>query len=126
VRLTPEAERLLDEARPLLASLREVLHARASRPRDRVKIGATDSLLASWFPALLRGAIDQLPGIDIELHAHRGPNLLERLHSGDYAVGFYPASAGEPELRPTVKCPRLLAGAPGLKLCPGARRFRRE
>jgi len=98
VRLTPEAERLLAEARPLLASLREVLHARATRPRDVLRIGATDSLLASWLPGLLRVALDRLPGIDVELHAHRGPTLVERLRSGDYALGFGPASVGEPEL----------------------------
>ncbi|HEX5657438.1 MAG TPA: LysR substrate-binding domain-containing protein, partial [Polyangiales bacterium] len=35
---------------------------------------------------------------DVELHAHRGPTLLERLRSGDYSVGFCPASVGDPEL----------------------------
>jgi DNA-binding transcriptional LysR family regulator len=98
VRLSPEALRLLDEARPLLTSLREVLHARRAEPRDVVRIGATDSLLASWFPGALRAALDRLPGVRVELHAHRGPTLLERLRSGDYALGFCPASVGDREL----------------------------
>jgi len=98
VRLTQEALRLLDEARPLLASLREVLHAQRAQPRAVVRIGATDSLLASWFPGALRAALDRLPGLRVELHAHRGPTLLERLRSGDYALGFCPASVGDHEL----------------------------
>lgn len=98
VRLTAEARRLLDEARPLLTSLREVLHARHGAPHDVLRIGATDSLLASWFPGALRAALDRLPGVRVELHAHRGPTLLERLRSGDYALGFCPASVGDQEL----------------------------
>ncbi len=98
VRLTGEAEHLLAEARPLLASLREVLRARSARRRDVLRIAATDSLLASWLPATLRAALDRLPDLGIELHAHRGPALLERVRSGDYTLGFGPVSAGDKEL----------------------------
>ena len=98
VRLTVEAERLLTEARPLLAALREVLHASSSAERELLRVAATDSLLASWLPATLRNALDRLPALAIELHAHRGPSLLERIRSGAYLLGFCPASAGDKEL----------------------------
>lgn len=99
LRLTPEAERLLDDARPLLASLREVLSARASRPSAPLKIAATDSLLSSWLPACLRAALERRPDLTLELHAHRGPLLLERVRSGDYALGICPALPGDKDLQ---------------------------
>ncbi|HKU40123.1 MAG TPA: LysR family transcriptional regulator [Polyangiales bacterium] len=98
VRLTPEGERILEHARPLLASLREVLHVRAPTRHAPVRIAATDSLLAAWLPATLRAALERLPSISIELHAHRGPTLLERVRSGDYALGFCPSIAGDKDL----------------------------
>jgi DNA-binding transcriptional LysR family regulator len=98
LRLTPDAERLLDDARPLLISLREVLSARASHRPAPLKVAATDSLLASWLPAALRAALDRLPELAIELHAHRGPMLIERVRSGEYALGLCPALPGDKDL----------------------------
>ncbi|HEY8945704.1 MAG TPA: LysR family transcriptional regulator [Polyangiaceae bacterium] len=97
VRLTPDAEALLEEARPLLARLRESLHARARR-HPPVRAAATDSLLASWLPSVLREALDRSPGLTLELHAHRGPALVERVRSGEYAIGFCPSVASDKEL----------------------------
>ena len=99
VRLTPDAERLLDEARPLLASLREVLRVRSPEREQALRVAATDSLLASWLPATLQSARARLPALKLELHAHRGPMLLARVRSGDYALGLCPAMAGDKDLR---------------------------
>jgi len=98
VRLTSEGERLLQQALPLLGNLREVLRARGAREEPALRVAATDSLLASWLPGALRSALDRVPGITLELHAHRGPLLLERVRSGDYALGLCPAGAGDSEL----------------------------
>jgi DNA-binding transcriptional LysR family regulator len=98
LRLTAEAERLIEEARPLLTRLREVLAAQVLPRPKPLLIAATDSLLASWLPASLRGALDRLPELDVELHAHRGPMLIERVRSGDYAIGLCPALPGDKDL----------------------------
>jgi len=98
VQLTAEGERLLGEAKPLLASLRDVVYGRTTRAQSVLPVAATDSLLAAWLPATLRNALDRLPGISLELHAHRGPVLLDRLRSGNYLLGFCPAIAGDKEL----------------------------
>jgi len=98
VRLTAEAQRLLAEARPLLSSLREVLASRGAPREPVLRVAATDSLLASWLPGALRSALDQLPTLSVELHAHRGPMLIERVRSGDYALGLCPLAAGDAEL----------------------------
>jgi DNA-binding transcriptional LysR family regulator len=113
VRLTADAQRLLSEARPLLRNLREVLQPRSTRPEQRLRVAATDSLLASWLPGALRSALDRLPELQLELHAHRGPMLLERVRSGDYALGLCPASAGDTELvaRELVREPMVIVPA---------------
>lgn len=99
VRLTAEGERILEHARPLLASLREVLHTRAPSRHTPLRIAATDSLLASWLPSTLRAALERVPQIELELHAHRGPALLDRVRSGTYALGFCPSVASDKELQ---------------------------
>lgn len=123
VRLTQRAERLLREARPLLASLREVLTAEAEPERATLRVAATDSLLASWLPATLRGALDHLPNLSLELHAHRGPALLERVRAGDYALGFCPASEGDAELlvREVAREPMVIVPAALRALTPSTR-----
>lgn len=98
VRLTADAERILEQARPLLASLREVLHTRTPARHTPLRVAATDSLLASWLPATLRAALERLPSVAIELHAHRGLTLLDRVRSGDYVLGFCPSAASDKDL----------------------------
>lgn len=98
VRLTAEARRLLEEARPLLTSLRDVLQSRGALREPVLRVAASDSLLASWLPGALRRALDQLPELRVELHAHRGPMLLERVRSGDYALGICPLAESDGEL----------------------------
>jgi DNA-binding transcriptional LysR family regulator len=121
VRLTPDAQRLLSEARPLLRSLREVLQPRSTRPEQPLRVAATDSLLASWLPGALRAVLDRLPELQLELHAHRGPMLLERVRSGDYVLGLCPASAGDAELvaRELAREPMVIVPARLAPLSPG-------
>jgi DNA-binding transcriptional LysR family regulator len=120
VRLTPEGQRLLSEARPLLRNLRAVLQPRSARREQLLRVAATDSLLASWLPDALRAVLDRMPGLELELHAHRGPMLLERVRSGDYAIGLCPAGAGDAELqmRELVHEPMVIVPARLLSLPP--------
>lgn len=121
VRLTPEALRLLTEARPLLLQLRAALRPRDALREPMLRVAATDSLLASWLPGGLRAALDRLPELQLELHAHRGPVLLERVRAGDYALGLCPGGAGDGELvmRELVQEPMVIVPARLLPLAPG-------
>ena len=94
--LTPAAERLLASAGPLLASLRDVV-ARASEERrpQLVRVAASESLLATWLPDVLARACEALPGVTLELHAHRGPALVARVSSGDADLAIAVDAAAE-------------------------------
>ena len=124
-RLTPDGVRLLNDAQPLLFRLREVLQARAQPTREVVSLAATDSLLASWLPELLRRCLERKPGLHVELHAHRGPALLERVRSGRYVAGICPAWRGDRDLvshelarEPMVIVPARLGTLPQLDPLP--------
>lgn len=100
VRITAEGERLLSEVEPLLARLGDVLAAHAPAGQEVLRVAASESLLSGWLPAALRAAVD-LAGVRIELHAHRGPILLERVRSGDYALGVCVDPGAEGDLAGT-------------------------
>ena len=93
VRLTPEGERLLAEADPLLAQLRAVVADRSDAPARVLKLAIAESALVSWAPAALRAALDSDASLKIELHAHRGPVVIERVASGRYDLGLCTVSA---------------------------------
>lgn len=86
VRLTAEGERVLREAAPLLQRLREVLVSREAE-RPVIRLAATESLLASSLPARL-AAVRRRLLVEVEIHAHRGPVLVERVRSGGAAIGI--------------------------------------
>jgi DNA-binding transcriptional LysR family regulator len=93
LRLTAEGERVLAEAEPLLRRLSEVLAGHTHGP-SALTLGASESLLSSWLPRVLRDT-----GLPLELHAHRGPLLLERVRAGDLAVAVCAGGDVDPELR---------------------------
>jgi DNA-binding transcriptional LysR family regulator len=95
-RLTPAAEALLEDVLPRLLEIEARLDAAATAPSP-VRIAATESLVASWLPALLRSAADSA-GATIEIHAHRGPLALERVRGGEVDLAIV-VSAGEDGLR---------------------------
>ena len=83
-RLTAAGEALVEEAAPVLARLRDLVGGvKASEQACLIRFAATESLLSSWLPEILREATKASPGVRLELHAHRGPVSIERVRSGD-------------------------------------------
>ena len=95
--LTAEGERLLADAEPLVAQLRAVV-AEHGAPSDVLRVAASESLLSAFLPELLAKAAAQVPGLRLDLHAHRGPSLLERVRSGEYALGICAGAGAEGDL----------------------------
>lgn len=96
LRLTPEGERLLADAEPLLVRLREVLAARGPT-LGVVTVAATESLLCADLPGRLRLAAE-VAEVTLELHAHRGPVVVERVREGACAVGVVAGVVTAPDL----------------------------
>lgn len=102
VRLTPAATALLDDVLPHLLEIEARLGA-VEAARAPIRLAATESFVASWLPRLLRDAMTAL-GVEVELHAHRGPLALERLRTGEVDLAVV-VSAGEDGLRGIALAP---------------------
>lgn len=95
VELTAEGERLVQRAGPLLDELRAALHEPAGAGLGRLAIGVSESVLGSWGAGLLARVRAGSPGLELELHAHRSPVVLERVRAGEYSLGLC-AGLGDP------------------------------
>lgn len=88
VRLTADGARILDRTRGPMADLRAALSEEASVPRGVVSIGVSESVLASWGAEALSRAIRDLPGLDLQLAAHRSPVAVDRVRSGELLLAL--------------------------------------
>ena len=99
VRMTPAGERLVERARPLLDELRGAVLVEAAEPAGRLALGVSESILSSWGARVLAAVAAELPGLALELHAHRAPVALERVRAGEYALALVSGEAtGERDL----------------------------
>lgn len=83
VRLTPAAIRLLQTAEPLLLALQSALKQTPEALPGRISIAVSESLLSSWAAEILTQARARIPGLELELRAHRSLTCIERVRSGD-------------------------------------------
>lgn len=84
--LADDAIRLLDEAEPLLVRLADVLAGHTPAVTPTLVIAATESALCGGLAPMLRAAAEEA-GARLELHAHRGPRVLDRVRAGDADAG---------------------------------------
>jgi DNA-binding transcriptional LysR family regulator len=110
LRLTPAARGFLERAQPLVAELRGLVRPAPPDAPPALSIALADSIASSWGPAVVRGALDRLPGAEIELHAHRSVLVIESVRLGRYDVGLCTASAAARDLvqHPLVDEPMAL------------------
>jgi DNA-binding transcriptional LysR family regulator len=84
--LTPAGEELVVELEPRLQALRELVE-RHRQDRRRLRLGCAESLLAGQLPAALVRA-SAAASLELELHAHRGAVVLERVRAGSLELGI--------------------------------------
>ncbi len=92
VELTPAGVRLVERLAPLLAEMKSLLSDgsddETTRGEAQLKIGVTDSVIASWGPLFLASITRKVRGIKLEIHAHRSPVIAERVLSGEFVGGL--------------------------------------
>jgi DNA-binding transcriptional LysR family regulator len=88
VRLTSQGVNLLERARPLVAELRALTTPVEIGSLTNFSLALADSIAASWGPAVVRRALQSLPQINVELHAHRSVLLIESVRLGRYHIGL--------------------------------------
>jgi DNA-binding transcriptional LysR family regulator len=88
LRLTPRAVAFLDRARPLVAELRGLVKPMPTDARTSFSLALADSIASSWGPAVLRRALGHLPGLRVDVHAHRSVLVIESVRLGRYDAGL--------------------------------------
>ncbi len=123
LRLTARGLDFVQRARPLVAELRALTRPAQGPSLTSLSLALADSIASSWGPAVVSGALRALPGLQVELHAHRSVLLIESVRLGRYHVGLCTAPTAVRDLiqHPVVTEPLVLVRS-GL----GARADRRR
>ncbi|MFP8965741.1 LysR family transcriptional regulator [Pokkaliibacter sp. CJK22405] len=94
IRLTPEAQVLLNQANPSLAKLKAILFEQMSEVDTSVlNISASEPVLAGHLGPFLAEYLRHDPYISIG--GHRTPTIVERVRSGDHAIGLCTGQLGQ-------------------------------
>ena len=114
VRLTPAGLALSVRTRPLVSELREAVAAPAAESGERISLGVSESILASWGPRILARVSAKVTDVDLEFAAYRSLVAIERVRAGEYHLALCAgASHGTGDLseRPLADEPMVLVGA---------------
>jgi DNA-binding transcriptional LysR family regulator len=117
LRLTPQATRFLERARPLVAELRGLAVAAPERSLSRFSLALADSIASSWGPRVVAEAQRRLPDVAVELHSHRSVLLVESIRLGRYNLGLCTTVAPTRDLVefPLMDEPLVLVAAAGAR-----------
>jgi DNA-binding transcriptional LysR family regulator len=98
VRLTSRGALLLERAAPLVAELRSLGAVVPDEGPTVLSLALADSIASSWGPAAVRRSMQDVPGLRLELHAHRSVLVVEAVRLGRYQLGLCAESAGTRDL----------------------------
>ncbi len=84
--LTIEGLALIKQSEPLITKLYSLLEE--TKPSiKKYSIGVSESILSTWGPKILLPIFESL-GLEVQLHTHRSPKIIERLISSKYDLGI--------------------------------------
>ena len=98
VRLTPRGLDFVQRARPLMAELRALTRPVEGPSIASLSLALSDSLASSWGPEVVSRAIAALPGLRVDLHAHRSVLVIESVRLGRYHAGLCTAPPAAKDL----------------------------
>jgi DNA-binding transcriptional LysR family regulator len=103
VRLTPAGVTLLEKTDPFMTALRDALRDDRPAGNERLEIGVSESILASWGSEILADIRKANPRLALVVNAHRSPVALDHVRSGEYVLALCAGLAEDtPELRSEV------------------------
>ncbi len=88
VRLTGEGQRFAKKAAPLLAEWKSLIMEETQNEITQFVVGVSESILSSWGAEALFSIQRQLSNLELEVHAHRSPLVIERVESGNFHFGI--------------------------------------
>jgi DNA-binding transcriptional LysR family regulator len=98
VRLTARGLDFVQRARPLMAELRALTRPVEGPSVTSLSLALADSIASSWGPEVVSRALAALPGLRVDLHAHRSVLVVENVRLGRYHVGLCTAPPAAKDL----------------------------
>lgn len=94
--LTIEGEAMVEFARRILeAHERARRHFAGTKLRGRLRFGASEDLVASWLPEILRGFMREHPLVDLEFTIALSHSLIARFDAGELDIALCKRWPGE-------------------------------
>ncbi len=119
VALTPEGETLIGYARTIVETgERAERHFAGTKLRGHVRFGASEDLVLSWLPSVLKGFVAEHPEVDLEFSIALSSTLIARYDAGDLDVVLCKRWPGETRGEVVWRDEIVWAGA-GLAPSPG-------
>ena len=87
VQLTPAGTRFLAQINPLMAEIKAVINDTQQDAQPALTIGIAESILTSWGANLINQAKADL-SIELFIHTHRSPLVIEKVRSGEFELGL--------------------------------------
>lgn len=112
-RFTDAGERLLVEARRILAVHDEALDRLAADQRSRLMIGSTETAADQILPGLLTSLRDAYPGHRVQFHIDRSTRMNEGVAKGSIDLAVLLGLPGDTPGRPVGALPLAWYAAPG-------------
>ena len=120
VALTPEGEALIEYARTIIETgERAERHFAGTKLRGRVRFGASEDLVLSWLPSVLKGFTTDHPEIDLEFTIALSSTLIARYDSGDLDVVLCKRWPGDERGDLVWRDELVWAAAPDIKVTDG-------
>jgi len=114
VALTIEGEAMVEFARNILeANERAKRHFAGTKLRGRLRFGASEDLVSSWLPEVLRGFVRQHPLVDLEFTIALSNSLIGRFDSGELDIVLCKRWPGEERGELVWRDSLVWAGAAG-------------
>ena len=118
VTLTPEGEALISFARSIIDTTeRAERHFAGTKLRGRLRFGASEDLVLSWLPPVLREFTHEHPEIDLEFTIALSSTLIARYESGDLDVVLCKRWPGEERGERVWQDELVWIGVPASDVC---------
>ncbi len=92
VSLTEAGNEMASKAREAIATLKSILEPQTDHS-TLIAIGVSESILTSWGAPRLHEALKSIDGLELDIHAHRSPVIVDKLRMGAYDAGICAGSS---------------------------------
>jgi DNA-binding transcriptional LysR family regulator len=127
--LSAEGRKLYEFIEPFFANVDRVANEITDRAAQFIRLGATDTILRTHFPALIRAAQQKIPGLKFSLHDGIEPQLIRALETNEIDLAVTVVQSKAPagiSIQPLLRLPLVLLVPADSKVKSAAELWKRD